>query len=543
MAFCIRYPRICISKKRISVETWNSKQPRLFSSTIDLSEFSEDDFTGFQPIEDTEDRGQPWKNLLSIPARCSWRVSETSNTVSGAVEEILKRSGITRKQLQKSHEAVLEQHRLLSLQKERERQRAIAKNMGSSSSMATRKEDRQQQPVIYGRHECFADFYYRSVPHFFVVKRILEESKSLLGRNNFQPRRVLDFGIGCGSASAAALDQFGESIEWIHGIDPSHVMRQAAEQFLTSLTQDNQTSISSLRTTFSSQLTSESSAQPKFDLAVCAFTALELPDTASCLAAAAILWEKLQPGGLFVMVEPGTPTGFLTIRTVRSLIIDASLDEKETHCSVVAPCTHSGTCPMDNIVALENRLYKPKRTISAKQGLDEESLTRTGYCSFVQNLPIGGDKKEKFSYIVLQKRTNGDSDHDSFEDTDLSQLLEKTLETHSSTKMNVGPEDSATTGLFDTAVAIEERFLDSDEDSLGLELLRGATKRKSYGRIVHAPKKRKGHILIDTCVAPGQLKRSTITKAMSKAAPGLYSAAKRSRWGGLWPNIQPGNET
>ena len=41
----------------------------------------------------------------------------------------------------------------------------------------------------------------------------------------------MDFGIGCGSASAGGFDVFGNdsTIDWIHGVDASAAMRQTVE--------------------------------------------------------------------------------------------------------------------------------------------------------------------------------------------------------------------------------------------------------------------------------------------------------------------------
>ena len=70
-----------------------------------------------------------------------------------------------------------------------------------------------------------------------------------------------------------------------------------------------------------------------------------------------------------------------------------------------------------------------------------------------------------------------------------------------------------------------------------MELLQGEGKRQAMGRIIRAPIKKKGHVYIDYCAAPGRIIRSRVTKALSNSvAPGIYPAARKSRWGGLWPD-------
>ena len=75
----------------------------------------------------------------------------------------------------------------------------------------------------------------RLLPNYYITQRVLKEAQSLLNKkydnnNNsnmftFSPEKVIGFGVGCGSASAAAMDLFrssGEgishtSVKWIHG--------------------------------------------------------------------------------------------------------------------------------------------------------------------------------------------------------------------------------------------------------------------------------------------------------------------------------------
>ena len=51
--------------------------------------------------------------------------------------------------------------------------------------------------------------------------------------------------------------------------------------------------------------------------------------------------------------------------------------------------------------------------------------------------------------------------------------------------------------LLQSPIDVEDRFLDSDVDPLGLELVRGDVHWRLWGRIVRATIKKKGHVILD----------------------------------------------
>merc|ERR1712226_464887 len=80
------------------------------------------------------------------------------------------------------------------------------------------------------------------------------------------------------------------------------------------------------------------------------------------------------------------------------------------------------------------------------------------------------------------------------------------------------------------------------EDLLGLSDLVGDENRHSFGRIMRAPIKKKGHVIVDYCTSglsgKGRIVRHRVGKSScSKAAPGQYLAARKARWGGFWPDL------
>jgi ribosomal protein RSM22 (predicted rRNA methylase) len=287
---------------------------------------------------------------------------------------------------------------------------------------------------------------------------------------------------------------------------------------------------------------------------------------------------------------------------------DNNHDNKEVRevCHVIAPCTHSGRCPMEryqykkykksnrtqsNISGVEDVEEKgsddendsdkdddkdkdkntdkdmdhaKKEINDTNEGDDdvddeqdsdaeEEELDgiRKGYCSFVHSIPGsgGGGRGEKFSYLVVQKRLSNNmglvnissnktstSNHH-FDDVNIPSLLQSATTMTASVQTDLSQVVYSHESFLQEAIEIETRFLASDDDDLGLELVRDDQNRITYGRIVRAPKKHRGHVLIDTCEGPGKIVRSKIMRSLSKQIPGIYNASRKSRWGGFWPTV------
>ncbi len=454
------------------------------------------------------------------------------------------------------------------------------------------------------------------------------------------------------------------------------------------------------------QKKAQTSQKGSFDLILCNYTLSEMSNVPSSLAAAALLWEKLAPNGVMVFVEPGTPDGFSTLRSVRSMLLECcpprELKERrkqaqqhfsdddeidmdvdwEEECHVIAPCTHNAACPMSrhqrNHVKRNTRFGKYKNDSSPEgeenksmfepnlldddsdndaheelgiseseseaalrellgdgNDISEEDLQSmldiiesmeddgedlsdeddgdesdeeefdgedfydiderspssikatttqtnvfdTSFCSFVQNFPGGTSRRrgEKFSYLVVQKRIASEEvdrqeeeEEDALKQTDVVDLLAQSVHHAQKQKTeylkkrlskdfdNSGTESSyhedRSLQILQQAVDLEDKYLDSADDDLGLEMLHREERRKGWGRLIRAPLKRKGHILLDYCSGggcgdscskngnandgKGRIIRQKVSRGWSaRVAPGCYSAARKARWGGLWPDL------
>lgn len=643
-----------------------------------------------QDLEHYQANPQPWYNLLTFPSRALWRSSPKlpSPYLTNTQFDLLKKSERTSKQLRRTIENIVKSHIVLAERREIERRNMVNANSkvtGAKTSLQAKKLkaiENQAKPVYYKPEQTLSSLKYRLVPNYNIMKRILRETQSLLGKDIFQPKKVLDVGIGVGSASAAVLDfayerfmsehsEYDDSdnninrravdtydgVEWIHGIDPSLSMRDGAERILTSVingqqeelrmntSMDFSTPIKHPRITLGETLSSTVDrdvlkSKGTFDLVISSFTLCEIPNVAASLALVAMMWEKLSPGGVAIFIEPGTPDGFNSLRSARSMLLDCcppssqdsvfseySLGDEECH--VIAPCTHNGTCPMirhkrffvktkDNVAEdafvsedegdfdedwegenfsdideeevdfddgdgygegegeedgwedieelgddedwnnYMNSNLLQELPLSSKSIINDTDVFDSSFCSFIHGMPGGehGKRGEKFSYLVVQKRIRGQEMQldktDQFRDVDIVELLSKSISAsgmNSKTPMKqVNPKAKDNPKMdpyLMQATDLERTFVDSDEDKLGLELVKG--KLDSWGRIVRAPIKKKGHVIVDFCTSSssednediGKIVRQKVTRSHSeRAAPGMYLASRKSRWGGLWPNVR-----
>jgi ribosomal protein RSM22 (predicted rRNA methylase) len=375
------------------------------------------------------------------------------------------------------------------------------------------------------------------------------------------------------------------------------------------------------------------------------YTLHEFKHSAASLSMAAMMWEKLADGGVLVVIEPGTPDGFHTVRSIRTMLLqccppsETNKNEKDDgsfesfspfaqeECHVIAPCTHNAPCPMEryasssilhswyDVIKEEDKeeaewlgedfdaeshpdwVEDDMSSSSSKQlalldqpregevirtdNLPEEdfgysdnedftnmpkymsnvtkAVQQKAFCSFVQGMHGADRKTEKFSYLVVQKRVPNSSNASStkeqvendspFADVSLPDMIAQSIN-----------EQGRNESLLDRAMELEGEYMDSEVDDCGLELAQGSN-LSSWGRIIRAPLKKKGHVYVDFCTgagskgrsgdqkgheegklcddneSTGRILRHRITKAASIKAPGIYHAARKARWGGLWPDL------
>eukprot|EP00928_Gymnodinium_smaydae_P089131 TRINITY_DN73134_c0_g1_i1.p1 TRINITY_DN73134_c0_g1~~TRINITY_DN73134_c0_g1_i1.p1 ORF type:complete len:610 (-),score=83.42 TRINITY_DN73134_c0_g1_i1:65-1894(-) len=150
---------------------------------------------------------------------------------------------------------------------------------------------------------------------------------------DFRPRRVLDYGAGPAPSLATAQDIWEGGFEAAVAIEPSEIMTQVGEYLLA----DTGLPPVQWRRCLYDDMTE------KFDLITVSFVQMEIRGQESRDALIKQLWNRLSPGGVLVLLEQGSPTGFRFMHHTRELLI-SRIGADNFH--FVAPCPHEGMCPV-----------------------------------------------------------------------------------------------------------------------------------------------------------------------------------------------------
>lgn len=149
----------------------------------------------------------------------------------------------------------------------------------------------------------------------------------------FQPRRVMDYGAGPAPGLTAVQEIWPGIMEYATAIEPSEHMTQLGKYLTTDL---EMPAIHWQRCLYDS-------IEEPLDLIIASYVQMEVKGQESRDALVKRLWARLRPGGVLVLIEPGTPTGFRFMHNTRELLI-SRVGPENFH--FVAPCPHEGMCPL-----------------------------------------------------------------------------------------------------------------------------------------------------------------------------------------------------
>lgn len=168
---------------------------------------------------------------------------------------------------------------------------------------------------MYGPAETLAHALHRTLPNLAVAQSVLGQVRAALppGITGYQPRSVLDFGSGVGSATLAAARVWPQTLRGgdLVCVESSRSMRQACEHMLREAGLPG--------AAFRRSLDEVQRVAPgrRFDLVLCHYSLAELSSDGERARAAERLWDLVAEGGVLVVLEKGSRWGFHCVRMVR----------------------------------------------------------------------------------------------------------------------------------------------------------------------------------------------------------------------------------
>ncbi len=163
---------------------------------------------------------------------------------------------------------------------------------------------------------------------YVVIKKVLNEVKQRAENNEIQS--LLDLGAGPGSVMWAASEVFTQ-LEKIHLVEKDAALADIGKKIAR---HHNHPAI--LQAEWKIQDLEKLEIRACFDLITLSYVIGELPASA-ILPLIEKCWKSTEK--ILVIIEPGTPTGFERIRTVRRHLISLGA-------YLTAPCPHAEACPM-----------------------------------------------------------------------------------------------------------------------------------------------------------------------------------------------------
>ncbi|RMZ75420.1 hypothetical protein DV738_g5493, partial [Chaetothyriales sp. CBS 135597] len=418
----------------------------------------------------------------------------------------------------------------------------------------------QASQVFMGEMEANAFVTAVMPPAYAAITSVLVETRKRLGQTWLTELlakeggpRVLDAGAG-GAGILAWKEVVNAHWESVHSADPNRPRAPASKAVVltgsdplrhrSAALLDDTTFIPRLPDYVHARdkptLDDERSAQSRkqFDVIISAYSLLPFKEDWEKKQYVQNLWSLLSPsGGILILIEKGMPRGFEAIAGARDMLLERYIATPEGHSTqytakqvadedavhqplpsmIVAPCTNHEKCPMYRVPG--------------------ESKGRKDFCSFQQRY-IRPPPMQR----VLGAR---DRNHDDVDFSYISVMKGRDLREHqfsnwhhltdplSSAKTTLGAEaqsrgntdawkQECKTGF---AATTPDTVADASNASTGLP------PTHLLPRVILAPLKRQGHVIMDVCTPLGTLERWTVPRSFSKQA---FRDARKAQWGDLW---------
>jgi ribosomal protein RSM22 (predicted rRNA methylase) len=331
--------------------------------------------------------------------------------------------------------------------------------------------------ISYDKSETAAYVAVRAIPSYAASHAVL---KQLSKRTAFNPNSITDFGSGPGTSIWAALDIF-PTLQKATFIDLSQTMLEVIQSILESFPK--------LQSELKRYLPLSTPSEEKSDLVIAAFVLSELPNDQNRKITIQALWN--QTSDILVLIDRGTPVGSSIIQKARQEIIDSCLQKGEK-LHIIAPCPHEQKCPM----------------IGNKHG---------HWCHFSQKVQIN----QRMRQLKSKKQTQEDVKY-SFV------ILRKGERPAGKIMNNINLNTDVDVG---DGIVLSRYDIEESTEIVGKELV-----KEPWPVMTLPPLKRNKHVVIDTCSPNGNLERRVVSNKKSS----IYTHARKSYWGDLWPHKHEG---
>lgn len=207
---------------------------------------------------------------------------------------------------------------------------------------------------------------------YSVLYRILKEIKVRIP--NFLPLHILHIS----EIPAIGIIAYTEIFEHRY----EHILSIQASEHLLSISKYLTDHIPNIQ----HQINLYEDTQSSYDLIILSHMLLSLYDHNSRNIFIKNLWNKLSKGGIIIIVENGTPTGFRMLHVLREMFI---CDLKYDKFHIVAPCPHESICPL--ALTGKDWCHFSQRV---------HRLSHHIYCKGSRSKNV---EEEKYSYLVIRK--------------------------------------------------------------------------------------------------------------------------------------------
>lgn len=391
---------------------------------------------------------------------------------------------------------------------------------------ALKRDEASVPPLRYSWRESVAYTAMDLAPAVGITRRVLQDTVNRVGAARAASyRTMLDFGGGPGTALLAAeqVHQPGLPIKEYTMVEPSRSMWEVA-QLLRHGEQDLSRPVEDLLADMRSQGISDEAAllwspslpellqglnpeqYPTYDVVTATFALSELPSAEARAMALGLLWRLVAPNGVLVVAERADKGSINVVQDAREFLVEKEALQRalrrtlkvdafgDCEAKMVAPCTHSQSCPIAQGAFGQGRFTKGCQFVQAAH----RTISRPSGKGQGLGAP---SSRFAFSYFAAMKVPNGEAEG------------------------GQGGRGGEEAGEFGEFGKFGEGGLPG----------RGQLEGDEYdvrARIVRNPFARKGHVTMDLCTSDGELQRVSLTKGTSE--PRMYRAARKATWGGFW---------